>query len=145
MALLGRSKILTILITILFVAAVLVGCAPQEAPPEQPAVDETTPAESEDADEPAVMTSITIMIPDNPVAFNGINTDTGYEQALGELVMLSLTETDPEGNIFPELAAEIPTIENGGVIFDEDTWTMTVTWKTSGRCLLGGWRAGYCR
>ena len=26
--------------------------------------------------------SITILIPDNPVAFNGINTDTGYEQAL---------------------------------------------------------------
>jgi peptide/nickel transport system substrate-binding protein len=74
-------------------------------------------------------TSITILIPDNPVAFNGINTDTGYEQALGELVMLSLAETDPNGNIIPELAAEIPTLENGGVTFDEDTWSMTVTWK----------------
>jgi peptide/nickel transport system substrate-binding protein len=74
-------------------------------------------------------TSITILIPDNPVAFNGINTDTGYEQALGELVMLSLAETDPQGNIIPELAAEIPTLENGGVTFDEDTWSMTVTWK----------------
>jgi len=74
-------------------------------------------------------TSITILIPDNPIAFNGINTDTGYEQALGELVMLQLAEFDPMGNPYPELAAEIPTIENGGVVFDEDTWSMTVTWK----------------
>ena len=29
----------------------------------------------------------------------------------------------------PELAAEIPTIENGGVEFDEETWSMKVTWK----------------
>jgi peptide/nickel transport system substrate-binding protein len=43
--------------------------------------------------------------------------------------MLSLAETDPDGNVYPELAADIPTIENGGVDFDEETWTMTVTWK----------------
>ena len=83
------------------------------------------------AEEPPAVeeSSITILIPDNPVAFNGINTDTGYEQALGELVMLSLAETDPDGNVYPELAAEIPTIENGGVVVDEDAWTMTATWK----------------
>jgi peptide/nickel transport system substrate-binding protein len=96
---------------------------------QQPAVDE--PAVDEPGvDEPAAeKTSITILIPDNPVAFNGINTDTGYEQALGELVMLSLAEVDPDGNLYPELAVEIPTIENGGVTFDEETWSMTVTWK----------------
>ena len=44
---------------------------------------------------------IVILIPDDPIAFNGLNTDTGYEQALGELVMLSLTEVDDLGNIFP--------------------------------------------
>ena len=49
----------------------------------------------------AEKTSITILIPDNPVAFNGINTDTGYEQALGELVMLSLAEVDPNGKVYP--------------------------------------------
>ncbi len=78
---------------------------------------------------PVEKTSITILIPDNPVAFNGLNTDTGYEQGLGELIMLALSDTDPHGNVFPELAVEIPTIENGGVVFDEDTWSMTVTWK----------------
>jgi peptide/nickel transport system substrate-binding protein len=43
--------------------------------------------------------------------------------------MLGLTDIDAEGNVFPELAAELPTIENGGVVFDEDAWTMDVTWK----------------
>lgn len=63
--------------------------------------------------------SITILIPDDPVAFNGFVTDTGYEQAMGELIMLSLSEVDPDGNIFPELAVEIPTVENGGVVVDD--------------------------
>lgn len=96
-----------------------VAAPPDEAPTEPP-----PPPES-----PAEETSITILIPDDPVVFNGLVVDTGYEQAMGELVMLSLSEADPEGNIFPELAVEIPTIENGGVEFDEDTWSMKVTWQ----------------
>ena len=73
--------------------------------------------------------SITILIPEDPAGFNGLVTDTGYEQLLGELLMLSVAEIDPEGNVFPELAVEIPTLENGGVEFNEDEWTMNVTWK----------------
>ena len=72
--------------------------------------------------------SITILIPDNPAGFNGLTTSTGYEQALGELLMLSMAETDPNGNLIPELATVIPTLENGMVTFDEETWSMTVTW-----------------
>jgi len=44
-------------------------------------------------------------------------------------VMLGLTDVDPQGRVFPELAAELPTLENGGVAIDEDTGTMSVTWK----------------
>ena len=107
-------------------------CAPK--PADEPAGEEPA-AEEPAAEEPAAeapaaeKTSITLTMPDDIIAFNGINTGGGYQQALGELVMLSLAETDPMGNIFPELAAEIPTIENGGVVFDEETWSMTVTWK----------------
>ena len=36
-----------------------------------------------------------------------------------------LAKYDPEGNIVPALAAEIPTIENGGVSRD----LMSITWK----------------
>ncbi|MFA9403409.1 MAG: peptide ABC transporter substrate-binding protein [Anaerolineales bacterium] len=128
---LGHYKKLALVVTFILMAALVFGCAPQEtieAPPAEPDVEEPS-VEEPAADEPAAKTSITILIPDNPVAFNGVNTDTGYEQAMGELVMLSMAETDPDGNVFPELAAEIPTIENGGVVFDEDTWSMAVTWK----------------
>jgi len=45
-----------------------------------------------------------------------------------ELVLLGLTDLDPEGNLFPELAAEVPTVDNGGVVMDEEAWTMDVTW-----------------
>jgi peptide/nickel transport system substrate-binding protein len=106
----SHLKKLVFIFLIIMLGALMYGCAGEDA-----------------ADEDK--TSITILIPDNPVAFNGLNTDTGYEQALGELIMLSLSDVDPYGNIFPELAVEIPTIENGGVVFDEDTWSMTVTWK----------------
>ena len=90
-----------------------------------------------DAGEPAEeVSSITILIPEDPVGFNGLVTDTGYEQLLGELIMLSVTDIDPYGEVYPELALELPTLENGGVEFDEDYWTMNVTWK-SGMTFIG--------
>jgi peptide/nickel transport system substrate-binding protein len=150
-------KKLALVFTFIMLTALFLGCTPQETlepQPEEPAVEEPATeapeveepvaeepeteepaAEEPEVEEPATeepvaeKTSITILVPDNPVAFNGLNTDTGYEQAMGELIMLSLSETDPVGNVFPELAVEIPTIENGGVIFDEETWSMDVTWK----------------
>jgi peptide/nickel transport system substrate-binding protein len=147
----SKKRTIWLLITSLLLAAfVLSACAPaateappeevateEEAPPpeepEQPPADEP-PAEEPPAEEPEEPppaeeeTTVTILIPGNPVAFNGIITDTGYEQMAGELVMLSVAEADPDGNIYPELAAELPTIDNGGVEFDEDTWSMAVTW-----------------
>jgi ABC-type transport system substrate-binding protein len=150
-------KKLALVFTLILLTALFLGCAPQETlepTQEEPAVEEPATeapeveepvaeepeTEEPEAEEPEVEepvteepvaepTSITILVPDNPVAFNGLNTDTGYEQAMGELIMLSLSETDPNGNVFPELAVEIPTIENGGVIFDEETWSMDVTWQ----------------
>ena len=122
MAQLGRYRFLTVLITIFIVTAFVAGCAPQEAPPEQTVADE--PA----ADDTAAVTSITILIPDNPAEFHGYGAGTGFEEAIGEMVMLSVAEIDDQGNYFPELATEIPTIENGGVVMDEETWETTVTW-----------------
>jgi len=90
--------------------------------PAEEVVDE--PAESESGEE----SSIVIIIPEDPAAFSAYVADTGYSQMLMELVLLGLTDLDAEGNIFTELAAELPTIENGGVAFDEDAWTMEVTW-----------------
>jgi peptide/nickel transport system substrate-binding protein len=92
-------------------------------------------SQEEAVDEPAedteVMeeTSVTIIIPEDPAAFSAYVADTGYSQMLMELVLIGLTDLDSDGNIFTELAAELPTVENGGVAFDEENWTMDVTWK----------------
>jgi peptide/nickel transport system substrate-binding protein len=77
----------------------------------------------------AAETSIVIAIPEDPPNFNASVADTGYDALVMELVLLGLADIDPEGNVFPELAAELPTVENGGVVIDEDAWSMDVTWK----------------
>jgi len=73
--------------------------------------------------------SIVIVIPEDPPSFNPTIADTGYDSLVMELVLLGLSDIDPDGTVFPELAAELPTQENGGVVIDEEAWTMTVTWK----------------
>lgn len=73
--------------------------------------------------------SIVIVIPEDPTAFSGIVSDTGYNQLVMELALLSLAEIDPQGKVYPELAAELPTVENGAVVVDEAAGTMDVTWK----------------
>jgi peptide/nickel transport system substrate-binding protein len=139
-----RPNYWLILAVVIIAAFALYACAPaateepppepaqteEEAPPPEVEPTEAPPMEEEPTEAPPAEepTTVIILIPDNPVAFNGINTDTGYEQMLGELVMLSVAEADPDGTIYPELAAELPTIENGFVEFDEDTWSMAVTW-----------------
>jgi len=87
-------------------------------------------AETEVVAEPAEeKTSITLVIPEDPPSFNAIVGDTGYDALVMNLVMLGLTGVDAESKVYPELAAELPTVENGGVIVDEETGTMDVTWK----------------
>jgi peptide/nickel transport system substrate-binding protein len=73
--------------------------------------------------------SITIIIAEDPPSFNPMVADTGYDALVMELVMLGMTDVDPNGVVFPELAAELPTVENGGVVINDDEGTMSVTWK----------------
>ena len=87
-------KFLGLLVIFALLTISLAGCAPAQETPAEPAAEVEEPAE--EPEEPAAeKSSITILIPDNPIASNGINTDTGYEQAMGELVMLSLAEVGP--------------------------------------------------
>lgn len=72
--------------------------------------------------------SITILIAEDPPSFNPMVADTGYDALVMELVLLGMTDVDPNGNVFPELAADLPTVENGGVTIDGDAGTMSVTW-----------------
>lgn len=73
--------------------------------------------------------SITIVIAEDPPSFNPMVADTGYDALVMELVLLGMTDVDPNGVVFAELAADLPTVENGGVTIDEDAGTMSVTWK----------------
>jgi peptide/nickel transport system substrate-binding protein len=112
-----RKSVLVLVATFALLSMLAPGCGTTATPPPG----EPTPAAAEE-------TSVTMIIPVDPTGFNGLVTDTGYEQALMELVMLGLTDLDPHGEFLLELAAEMPTVENGGVVVDEDAWTMDVTW-----------------
>jgi peptide/nickel transport system substrate-binding protein len=89
----------------------LVGCQPAASQPQ------------------ADLKTATILIAEDPPSFNPLVTDTGYDYLAMEMVLLGLTDIDPNGNVFPELAAELPTVENGGVTVDEEAGSMSVTWK----------------
>ncbi len=105
-----KSKIATLVFVTVLLVTSLFGCQ-QNAQPS------------------AANQNITIIIPEDPPSFNPIITDTGYDSLVMELVLLGLSDIDPEGNVFPELAAELPTVENGDVVVDDAAGTMSVTWK----------------
>ncbi len=69
--------------------------------------------------------AIIVSIPIEPPSFNAYLNDTGYEMLAGELVYGALAEIGPDGNYYPELALELPTLENGGLSEDG----LTVTWR----------------
>jgi peptide/nickel transport system substrate-binding protein len=83
-----------------------------------------TPAPQKSSNE-----GIVIVIAEDPPSFNPVISDTGYDYLVMELVMLGLADIDPNGNVFPELAAELPTRDNGGVVENQEKGTMDVTWK----------------
>lgn len=112
-----KRTLLFLTFTVIFALAIT-SCAPalQPSGTEEPA--STTGSEK----------SITIVIAEDPPSFNPMVADTGYDALVMELVLLGMTDIDPNGNVFAELAANLPTVENGGVTIDEDVGTMSVTW-----------------
>ncbi|HJS20647.1 MAG TPA: peptide ABC transporter substrate-binding protein [Anaerolineales bacterium] len=116
-----KSSYLFALTLMVVLSIVLSACSPSSiatqdgASSEQPATDSNK--------------NITMVIAEDPPSFNPMVADTGYDALVMELVMLGMTDVDPNGEIFPELAVELPTIDNGGVVLDEEAGTMTVTWQ----------------
>ncbi len=116
----------------IMIIAGMVSCGtPQQTPVSTqpgPAVTDT-PSALATAAPAAGTTSITVIIPEDPPNFNAVISDTGYDALVMHMTLLGMTGIDPEGNIFPVLAIELPSVENGGVVVDENTGTMDVTWK----------------
>jgi peptide/nickel transport system substrate-binding protein len=104
----GLTKVVWLTLTVLILVALLISCGP--AKPTQP-------------------TSITIVIPDEPPSFNAVISDTGYDGLVMHMVLLGMTGIDPQGNIYPVLAEELPTTDNGEVVVNAQKSTMDVTWK----------------
>ncbi len=69
--------------------------------------------------------ALIVPIPIDPPSFNAYLNDTGYEALIGELVYGALAEVGPDGNYYPELAADLPTLTNGDLSEDG----LTVTWR----------------
>ena len=114
-----KKRTLFFLTSVVILSFVFVACQPNAGPAgtNQPVTSSTSEK------------SITMVIAEDPPSFNPMVADTGYDAFVMELVMLGMTDIDPDGNIFTELAAELPTVENGGVAVNEDEGTMSVTWK----------------
>jgi peptide/nickel transport system substrate-binding protein len=70
-----------------------------------------------------------VVIPEDPPSFNALISDSGYDALVMDMVLLGLTAVDPDGNVYPVLAAELPTEASGGVVLNKDTGAMDVTWK----------------
>jgi len=120
-------------VTVLLSALVACGPAAETEEPEETApvpteeTEETEPEGTEPTEEEK--TSITILIPSDPPGFNYVVAWTGYENVIANLALLGMADVDPWGEIYPVIAEELPTVENGGVVVDEESGTMDVTWK----------------
>lgn len=127
-----KSLLLVVVVTLLSGLLIRCGPGPTEEPTEAPEATEA-PEDEEPTEEPTEApeeeTSVTIVMAEDPPSFNHVLTDTGYEAVVQELVLLALTDLGPRGEVIPELATEIPTVENGMVTLDEEAWTMDVTWE----------------
>jgi peptide/nickel transport system substrate-binding protein len=115
----NKTNILFGLIGVFLILS-LAGCQPEDATT-LPSVGKTP--------SPADTSTIVIVVAEEPPSFNPVITDAGYDSLVMELVMLGLTDIDPNGKVFPELAAELPSVENGDVVMDQEAGTMSVTWK----------------
>jgi peptide/nickel transport system substrate-binding protein len=115
-----------VLTALLLASFVLTACgtpATEEAPVE-PAAPEATeaPAATEVPAEPKVATGAWSQEPDSIVPYF---TQMSYAIWIAQLTLVGLAEWDENGTFVPELAAEIPSAENGGVSADG----LTITWK----------------
>jgi peptide/nickel transport system substrate-binding protein len=118
----AHNRTLQLLAQVFMIAVLATGLVSCGTPQSTPSGTGTTAA-------PSGPTSITIVVPEEPPSFNAVISDTGYDALVMNMVMLGMTGIDPQGNIYPVLAAGLPTQENGEVVIDNQAQTMDVTWK----------------
>lgn len=98
--------------------------AQDDATPE--ASPEAGPAYYSDTMGPAVPGgTVDFLLYEDPDSLNPWVGQTSIASQVSAAILEGLTYNDPDGNFQPELAAELPTLENGGVSAD----LTTITWK----------------
>ena len=121
------SKIVGLVIVAAICLASIVSCSP--TPSEGTTATSSSPQASPTTSTEIQESVVTFAIAEDPPSFNPVIADTGYDALVSRLVMLGMTGIDPQGQVIPKLAAELPTVDNGGVVVDETAGTMDVTWK----------------
>lgn len=143
-----KSKWLTLLVILVLVGMLASACGkattapavvpttggqvvvpPTTVPPTEVQPTTAAPTEVPAPTTPAQKSQIVFVISEDPPSFNPIMMATGFDLLVMKLVMLGLADMDVNGNVFPEIAAELPTLDNGEVVIDEENGTMDVTWK----------------
>lgn len=108
----------------------LAACAPPATPGTEPTAAQPAPGEAEPtsapAGEPRPGGEIVLIIPEEPTTLNRYLADAAIvRQVADAITSTGLTYVDPDGEYQPALAAELPTVENGGLSED----LTTVTWR----------------
>ena len=135
-------KFVVLAALLLLTAALVASCAPQEVVKEVIVTKEVekevivekevevekevvVTVEVEVEKEAAPTKEVIIALYQEPQILNPyIATQTASGEVYSALVE-GLIETDPEGVYYPVLAKEVPTIENGGVVLEDDVLTVT--------------------
>ena len=115
-----KRSLLAVLSILVVGSVLLAACGPAGTPaPGATAAPTTAPTE------PPVLKTATgawSQEPDNVVPYYTV---MSYAVWIAQLTLVGLAEWDQDGNFVPELAAELPTTDNGGVSADG----LTITWK----------------
>jgi peptide/nickel transport system substrate-binding protein len=130
---------LTLLVSLVVLASLILaacggGAPATEAPPvvteppeatEPAATEPATEEPTEAATEPAANEGIAIItFVQQPTTLNPLYANQWFSTITTQFFLKSLWSFDPDNNPIPEIAAEIPTLENGGL--SEDGLTLTV-------------------
>ncbi len=115
-----------IVLSVVIVAGMaLSGCGPKPAEPapatQPPAGAPTAAPEPTKAPEPK---EVTLSLTSNPESMNPLYASTWYTEVVFNMLLLPLWNIDDQGQYHPELAEEVPTVENGGISADGLTITI---------------------